>query len=198
MVSFYEDNHTMVKVERRQVAVKVENKTFIFGPHDPLDILPEGTEVILHHAPVNPEFVLVTCKGQFVGQWPRQLARRNNADSVAAGIQRKQSFLNHAASQVRGKMLDKLVEQDRRLNENIEVLTDAGVLPSESDYALSEHVPGPGNELAEKLSAARAAARSQPERDADLAAQAEAALARRNDEFSATSTPAIEDHDDSY
>ncbi len=154
MVRFYEDSHSKTRIERRQAKATVENKIFWFGPTDPIDALPNGTEVHLHYAPINPEFALVTSGGKFVGMWPRQLAGRADADALAEGIRRKQSFLNHAMSSVRGKMLETLVEQDRRINSNLQLLEETGVLPSEAQHALSTPVALPVNEFSKVVTQA--------------------------------------------
>jgi hypothetical protein len=147
LVRLYEDSHTVTRLTNLQAIVEIENKSYTFGPDDPLAALPNGTEVFLHHAPIEPTYAIVTSGGKFVGVWRRQLARRTDADSISAGNRRKASFINHAVSQVRGKMLEKLVEQDRQLTANLQVLEDAGVLPSEADHALSLPMAQPANDV---------------------------------------------------
>ncbi len=191
LVRFYEDSHTATRIERREASVKIENKTYWFGPTDPLDALPNGTEVILHHAPLDPAFALVTSEGKFIGVWPRQIVRRNDADTLAKGIQRKQSFLNHSVSAVRGKMLEKLVEQDRRLSENIDTLEEGGILPSEADHALSTSEQAPCTDIAEAMQKAtetlstestKARSRASTARDAAESLRRRAARLRAQDD----------------
>lgn len=139
LVRFYEDSHTPTKIVRRQASIRIDGKTFVFGAERPDECPPEGTEVVLHHAPLDlgPTVALVTANGRFIGEWKRQLTRRGRADELAQQIHRKNSFLHAAVSCVRGKMLEQLIEQDRRVSDNIADLEEAGVLPSESASSLA-------------------------------------------------------------
>lgn len=164
LVRFYEDSHTAAKIERRQAKVRIEGRTYWFGPERAEDAPANGQAVELHHAPLEPSYALVTGGGKFLGVWQRQLVRRGDADALANGIRRKQSFLNHTMSSVRGKMLDKLVEQDRRLNQNLEQLEKAGVLPTEADYQLAHKEQRLGNDVAEAMHRATEVLRTEPAR----------------------------------
>jgi hypothetical protein len=143
LVRFYEDSHSPTKIERRQALIRIDGRTYIFGTSQPNECPPDGTDVVLHHPPIDPKVALVTANGRFVGAWNRQLARRGRADELAQQLHRKNSFLHAAVASVRGKMLEQLVEQDRRTTENLDVLDDAGVLPGESAHSLA--VNGNGN-----------------------------------------------------
>lgn len=148
LVRFYEDSHSPAPVKRRQAAVRIDGKVFIFGPQRADECPPNGQQIVLHHAPIEPTMALVTLNGRFLGVWRRQLAHRGNPEELAQQISRKQSFLNAAVASVRGKMLDKLVEHERRISDNQEVLEDAGLLPSEADHALSVREQAPGTAVA--------------------------------------------------
>ncbi|HWM26574.1 MAG TPA: hypothetical protein VNP98_17285 [Chthoniobacterales bacterium] len=148
LVRFYEDSHSPDTIKRRQAKVTIDGKRFIFGPERPGDCPPNGQRIVLHHAPIEPKIALVTLNGRFLGVWRRQLAHRGNAEELAQQISRKQSFLHAAVASVRGKMLDKLVEADRRLTDNQELLEDAGVLPSEADHSLAVRNQAPGTAVA--------------------------------------------------
>lgn len=137
LVRFYEDSHTPATIKRRQAAVRIEGGTYIFGADRPGECPPNGQRIVLHHAPLDPKSAIVTLEGRCLGVWRRQLAHRGNAEELAQQISRKQSFLNAAVASVRGKMLEKLVEHERRLSDNQEVLEDAGLLPSEASQALA-------------------------------------------------------------
>lgn len=143
LVRFYEDSHTPAPVKRRQAAVKIDGKVFIFGPQRPDECPPNGQRIVLHHAPIEPKIALVTLNGRFLGVWRRQLAHRGNAEELAQQISRKQSFLNAAVASVRGRMLDKLVEHERRLSDNQVVLEESGLLPSEADHSLATREQAP-------------------------------------------------------
>jgi hypothetical protein len=161
MVRFYEDSHTATKIQRFQANIKLEGRSYWFGPESPIDAQPNGTEIILHHAPLDPDYALVTSHGKFIGVWKRQLVRRGDADELAEGIRRKQTFLNHAASTVRGKMLDKLAEQDRRLQDNIDALTDGEVLPSAAGFSRAKTLQSPRSDVAQAMQTATETLRHQ-------------------------------------
>jgi hypothetical protein len=148
LVRFYEDSHTPAPVKRRQAAVRIDGKVFIFGPERPNECPPNGQRIVLHHAPIEPKAALVTLDGRFLGVWRRQLAHRGNGEELAQQISRKQSFLNAAVASVRGKMLERLVEHERRLSDNQEVLEDAGLLPSEAAHSLALRNQAPGTAVA--------------------------------------------------
>ena len=203
LVRFYEDSHSATKIERRQAKITSEKRTYWFGPENPIDSLANGTPVELHHDPIDPAYALVTSGGKFIGVWKRQLVKRGDADALAEQIRRKQAFLNHAMSTVRGKMLDTLIEQDRRLTGNIEDLEDAGVLPSEAEFSLADRVPASRNDIAEAMQSATETIRrsaieekQSASRQADLADRATAALATANQVYEHR-TPHTTD-DDSY
>lgn len=203
LVRFYEDSHSATKIERRQAKITSEKRTYWFGPENPLDSLANGTPVDLHHAPIDPAYALVTSGGKFIGVWKRQLVKRGDADALSDQIRRKQTFLNHAMSTVRGKMLDTLVEQDRRLAGNIEALEEAGVLPSEADFSLAERVQAPGSDLSQDIQKATEAIRrstvsekQNSARRAELADRADAALAAANQVYEHNNATTI--NDDSY
>jgi hypothetical protein len=172
MVKFYEDSHVTAKIERKQVSVNIEKKTYVFGPDDPFDALPNGTPVNVHHDPLDPEQALITSEGKFIGVWRRQLARRNDPDSISKGIRRQQSFLNHAAAQVRGKMADRLIEQDNRLQHNREVLEEAGVLPSEASHALADRSQQEPNDFTKALAQASRVVKAGKAKQASIAQDA--------------------------
>lgn len=127
MVSFFEGSHSVATVERRQVKITVNGKTCWFGPDSAEDALENGQQIMVHHLPHEPEWAIITCKGRYVGTWKRQLLNRadEDADALADQVRRKQSFIKQTASFVRGRMADRLLEHERRVTNNADVLTEA-------------------------------------------------------------------------
>lgn len=127
LVAFFEGSHSVATVERRQVKITVNGKTCWFGPESANDALANGEQIMVHHMPQEPEWAIITCKGRYVGTWKRQLLNRadEDADALSAQVQRKQSFIKQTASFVRGKMAEQLLEHERRVTANADVLTEA-------------------------------------------------------------------------
>ena len=137
LVRFYEDSHTKANVNGVDVSVKIEGRVYHFGPETPEEAVADREEIFLHHAPVNPDYAIVTHKGVCVGVWKRRQVSRGNTDALGAEIRRKQIFLNTAVASVRGKMAERLQEEQRRMDSNIEVLADAGLVPSHTCETLA-------------------------------------------------------------
>ncbi|MEI6492047.1 MAG: hypothetical protein WCO94_05825, partial [Verrucomicrobiota bacterium] len=137
LVRFYEDSHTAAKIEGMDACIKIEGRKFYFGPETPDEAVADREEIILHHAPVNPSYAIVTHKGICVGVWKRQRVMRGDSDALALARRRKQIFLNTAVSSVRGKMAERLCEEQRRMDSNIEVLANVGLIPSDAVQTLA-------------------------------------------------------------
>jgi hypothetical protein len=137
LVRFYEDSHTAARVNGVDATIKIEGRTYHFGPDTPEQAVPDRSEITLHHAPVNPDYAIVTHNGLCIGVWKRRRIPRGNTDALAAETRRKQIFLNEAVGQVRGKMAEKLAEEQRRMDHNIDVLANAGLVPSDTVATLA-------------------------------------------------------------
>jgi hypothetical protein len=137
LVRFYEDSHTAAKVNGVDAAITLEGRKYIFGPETPEEAVADLSEITLHHAPIDPTYAIVTHKGICVGVWKRRRIPRGDSDALAAEIRRKQVFLNSAVSSVRGKMAERLADEQRRMDGNLEVLANAGLIPSDACETLT-------------------------------------------------------------
>ena len=137
LVRFFEDSHTAARVNGVDATIKIEGRTYHFGPETPEQAIADREEIILHHAPVNPEWAIVTHKNLTVGVWKRRRILRGDHTALAQEIRRKQIFLNTAVGSVRGKMAEKLAEEQSRMDHNIDVLAEAGLVPSDSVQTLA-------------------------------------------------------------
>lgn len=127
LVGFFEGSHSVATVERRQVKITVNGKTCWFGPETPDDALENDTPIMVHHMPQEPEWAIITSKGRYIAIWKRQLLNKadEDTDALSREIKRKQSFLKQTATFVRGKMAEQLLEHERRVTGNADVLAEA-------------------------------------------------------------------------
>lgn len=160
-------------------SIKIEGRKYTFGPETPEEAVADQEEITLHHAPINPTHAIVTHKGICIGTWKLRLAPRGDTDALAQEIRRKQIFLNTAVGNVRGKMADKLAEEQRRIDHNIDVLANAGLAPSDAVQTLAtgkQIIPSP---VAEGMQRAAATIRATDAAEKAAAPSARASLHRR-------------------
>lgn len=132
-VRFYEDSHALAKIERSSITIRVAGRSLIFGPMDPADALPDGTEVMAHFNPTDPKKVFATHQGRFVAEWPRwNRVARGDTQELQTAIRRKQSYLNAAVASTRGKRAEYLESEERRMQANLTNLAQAGLLSADA------------------------------------------------------------------
>ena len=173
LVRFFEDSHTAARVNGVDATIKIEGRTYHFGPETPEESVADREEIILHHAPVNPEFAIVTHKNICVGVWKRRRILRGDHTALAQEIRRKQIFLNTAVGQVRGKMAEKLAEEQSRMDNNIEVLANAGLVPSDTIETLAAGRQIVRTQFADTMQTIRTEAASATSRNSESARRIE-------------------------
>jgi hypothetical protein len=173
LVRFFEDSHTAARVNGVDATIKIEGRTYHFGPETPEESVADREEIILHHAPVNPEFAIVTHKNICVGVWKRRRILRGDHTALAQEIRRKQIFLNTAVGQVRGKMAEKLAEEQSRMDHNIDVLANAGLVPSDTIETLAAGRQIVRNQFADTMQTIRTEAASATSRNSESARRIE-------------------------
>lgn len=165
LVAFYEYSHATRPIERFGVTLRIDGVNRYFAPEFEDSSLVNGNKVEVHFEPHDPAQVIVTHKGKFVGVWPRRLVKRGDADALAAEMKHKQSFLGQVASAVRGKMAEKLLAEERRQQNNADVMREAGL-------GRDEITAGDGgtvdNDTTRRIAAAVRASRDEKQRAAAL------------------------------
>lgn len=179
LVAFFEGSHSVATVERRQVKITVNGKTCWFGPESAEDALANGEQIMVHHMPQEPDWAIITSKGRYVGTWKRQLLNRADEDSeaLAKQIQRKQSFIKQTASFVRGRMAEQLLEHERRVTGNADVLSEA-MQTSATDHLATDGgtAISRGAAAVQELSKRTAAVKRAAKEKADFTRRAQEAL----------------------
>jgi hypothetical protein len=178
LVRFFEDSHTAARVNGVDATIKLEGRTYHFGPDTPEQAVADREEIILHHAPINPEWAIVTHRNLCVGVWKRRRILRGDNEALAQESRRKQIFLNQAVGQVRGKMAEKLESEQRRMDHNIDILANAGLVPSDTLQTLASGRHIVRTQFADAMHAATETARTQAATE-KARAESDARLARQ-------------------
>ena len=179
LVRFYEDSHTPAKVDGVDATIKIEGRVYHFGPETPEQAVADREAIVLHHAPISPDYAIVTHKGICVGVWKRRRIPRGNNDALALETRRKQIFLNTAVGSVRGKMAEKLAAEQQRMDHNIEVLANAGLVPSDTLQTLTAGAQVVCTSVSEGMQRATETIRAEAAAEAAAAPAARSSLQRR-------------------
>jgi hypothetical protein len=193
LARFYEDNHFQKAVIKDRFAFEKDGRKFSFKPPEgtmePGEF--EGREFLGYCRSIDPEVVhLMTEDGKFVGTWIREKGiTRGDSEALSKAIREKTTLLNTAIGNVRRQQRDFIEQEEARMRQNQEVLSEAGLLRVE-DGKTGGREDGRANEgmrelnaavrAAEGAKAARRSAKEEKERLEHLAAEVMAAAPERS------------------
>ncbi|KAF0176466.1 MAG: hypothetical protein FD161_3005 [Limisphaerales bacterium] len=159
---FYDDGHALARVTPRGwLEVGPRKNPVLFGPDDPAQSLPEGTEVLAYFAQHDPDRAHLTVNGRYAGSWNRlRGVKRGDQPALREAIARKQRFLQATIASVQGKSGEALVREAWRA-EQLAVLAQAAVpvLARAADQRLQE-ISTPGAEGLQVMTSGRTATRA--------------------------------------